>query len=103
MSSLRAVTAEELRSQLDAGDGPTPLDVRSGYEWRLDHVPDALNIELGQLPERPGSLFRERSYATLCAAGIRASTAESILEREGFGDVELVLGGTDAWREAGIL
>lgn len=81
LSSLRAVTVEELRSQLDADDGPTPLDVRFGYEWRLGHVPDALNIEMGQLPERAGSLSRERSYATLCAAGVRNSTAASILER----------------------
>ena len=101
VKNLRAVTTEELHTQLDAGDGPTPLDVRFGYEWRLGHVPGAVHIELGQLSEEAGSLPRERSYATLCAAGVRASTAASILEREGFGDVELVLGGTNAWREAG--
>ena len=101
VAHLRTVTPDELYTQLEGGEGPLPLDVRFGHEWRLGHVPDALHIELGNLPDKVGSLARDRSYATLCAAGIRASTAASVLEREGFSDVALVMGGTAAWREAG--
>lgn len=44
-----------------------------------------------------------RTGATVCAsvAGARAVTAASILEREGFHDVSLVLGGAGSWQEAG--
>ena len=101
VETLRTVTPEELYAQIEGGEGPLPLDVRFGHEWRLGHVPDALHIELGQLQDEVDSLSRERSYATLCAAGIRACTAASILEREGFGDVALVPGGTNAWKKAG--
>ncbi len=77
------------------------LDVRFDDEWRLGHVPDAIHPELGRLPEDAASLSRDRSYATVCAAGVRASTAASVLERQGFDDVTLMLGGTDDWRDVG--
>ena len=37
----------------------------------------------------------------LCAAGGRASTAASILEREGFEDVAVITGGIASWKDAG--
>jgi hydroxyacylglutathione hydrolase len=99
---LRTVTAADLHRELEGGAGPQPLDVRFEHEWRTGHVPGALKVELGQLPENVDALPRDLSYATLCAAGIRAATAASVLEREGFKDVALVQGGTNAWREAGL-
>ena len=103
VSSLRTVTPGELSAELESGNGPLPLDVRYSDEWRDGHVPGALHVELGDLPEHVDGLPRDRSYATLCAAGMRATTAASILEREGFGDgdVAVVVGGTQAWKEAG--
>ena len=102
VAQLRTVAPEQLHAQLEADEGPLPLDVRFGEEWELGHVPGARHIELGDLPEGMDSLPKDRSFATLCAAGFRAATAASILEREGFGDVVLVEGGTDAWREEGF-
>ena len=101
LASTRVVTPQILYQQLEGGRGPVPLDVRFGYEWRSGHVPGAVHIELGNLPEQEDALSRDKSYATLCAAGIRAATAVSILERDGFNDLTLVSGGTSAWIEAG--
>ena len=101
MDDLPTMTSGDLYAQIEGGAAPLPLDVRFGYEWRLGHVPGALHIELGQLPSGTASLARDRSYATLCAGGIRACTAASIMEREGFGEVALVEGGTNAWQKAG--
>ena len=101
VARLPTVSPGELYDDLEGGSGPLPLDVRFAHEWQHGHVPGALHIELGDLPEHVEGLPRERSYATLCAAGVRASTAASILEREGFQDVALVMGGTEAWRRAG--
>ena len=98
---LATIGVGGLYAQLEGGGSLTPLDVRFGYEWESGHVPGALHAELGDLPEGAGSLPRERSYATICAAGIRASTAASVLEREGIDNVSLVLGGTNDWEEAG--
>jgi hydroxyacylglutathione hydrolase len=76
--------------------------VRFHHEWREGHVPGALHVELGDLPEHLDGLPRDRAYYALCAAGVRAATAASILEREGFEDVTLVEGGTEAWKQAGL-
>ena len=101
VAHLRTVMPGELYAQLEGGGGPVPLDVRFDNEWRAGHVPGARHIELGELTEGVSSLARDRPYATLCAAGVRASTAASVLEREGIDDVALVVGGTGAWRDAG--
>ena len=100
-ASHPVLTAGELREQLERGAGPLPLDVRFHHEWQLGHVPAASHIELGELPDQAGSLDKKASYATLCAAGARAWTAASLLERAEFTDVKILEGGTDAWREAG--
>ena len=102
VARLRVVTAEELHRSLGDIRGPLPLDVRFDHEWRLGHVPGALHVELGQLPEHVDGLPRDRAYATVCAAGVRAATAASVLEREGIRDVVLLEGGTDAWAGAGL-
>ena len=101
VAALRTLAPSEVYAKLEGGDGPTLLDVRFGYEWQRERVPGALHLELGQLQGEASSLRREDSYVTLCAAGVRACTAASLLEREGFEDVALLLGGEAAWREAG--
>ena len=102
VSTTRVVTADELYQMLEAGDGPAPLDVRFRYEWETGGVPEAIRVELGDLPDRIDTLSRERHYATVCAAGVRASTAASVLERGGLKDVSVLLGGTSAWEMAGL-
>jgi len=46
-------------------------------------------------------LPRDMKLIAMCAAGFRASTAVSVLQRDGFSDVSLVVGGADSWRESG--
>ena len=100
-SSLEVATAQELYSQLEGGGGPVPLDVRFGYEWRAGHIAGSVNVELGELPQKAGALSRDQRYVSVCAGGVRASTAASVLEREGIGNVVLMRGGTAAWEKAG--
>ena len=102
MSTTPRLTPVELDKKLRTQEAPVPIDVRFEHEWRLGHVPTAQHIELGDLPKGADALVRDASYATLCAAGVRASTAASVLERAGFDDVAIVAGGTNAWDEAGL-
>ena len=102
VARLRTASPDQLRQVLDGNGDALPLDVRFHHEWREGHVPGALHVELGDLPEHLDGLPRDRAYYALCAAGVRAATAASILEREGFEDVTLVEGGTEAWKQAGL-
>ena len=100
VSHIPTVTVDEFRAQMQSEPRLVPLDVRFAYEWQSGHVPGARHIDLGDLQDNVDSLSKHDRIASLCAAGIRAATAASVLERAGFDDVELVLGGTNAWRDA---
>ena len=101
-TGMASLAPAELYSQMEAGDAPAPLDVRFDYEWKLGHVPGARLVPLGQLPEAVAGLARDGSYAMVCAAGVRASTGASLLERAGFTSVAVLEGGTQAWSKASL-
>jgi len=81
---------------------PIVIDVRQRSEYDMGHITRALNIELGELQEHLDGLPRELPVVTVCAAGMRATTAESILQRDERANVQVVdEAGTLAWIERG--
>ena len=88
-----------LRNQPQA---PLIIDVRQRSEFQSGHISGALNIELGELQDHLDGLPREIPVVTVCAAGMRATTAASILRRDGRDQVQVVdEKGTPAWIEMG--
>lgn len=83
------------------GHGPLVLDVRGREEFVRGHVPGALNLHTGDLPERLRELPRDRPIAAICASGYRSSIATSLLQEAGFREVSWVSGGVPAWAAAG--
>jgi hydroxyacylglutathione hydrolase len=65
------------------------LDVRGASEYAAGHIPEALNVAHTRILPRLGEIPRDRPLALYCESGARASSAASILEREGF-DVILI-------------
>jgi rhodanese-related sulfurtransferase len=63
-------------------------------------IANAVNIPVGQLPDRVGELDPRKPTVVYCAGGYRSSVAASFLRQRGFGDVSDVLGGYNAWDEA---
>jgi hydroxyacylglutathione hydrolase len=83
--------------------GPMILDVRQRNEYHTGHIQGALNIELGELQEHLDGLPREIPVITVCASGMRASVAGSILQRDGRENVQVVgVGGTQDWIDRGF-
>lgn len=95
VQSIAQIPAPELQSRLAADPHLTLIDVRDDKEWQAGHLPQAIHIEAGTLPQRLGELPAERPIITLCAAGFRSSIAASILQRAGFPQVFSTLGGMD--------
>ena len=81
--------------------GAIAVDVREPDEFAEGHLEGAVHIPLGQLADRVGELPAGRAVVAYCAAGDRASTAASILERAGVGTVINLDGGADGWRDEG--
>lgn len=93
-------TPDEARMAI--AEGAIAVDVREPDEFSAGHVEGALNIPLGMLPERAAALPADRPLLVYCAAGDRASSAASILERAGLSRVINLAGGTDSWRSTGL-
>jgi hydroxyacylglutathione hydrolase len=103
LESSGRLNVDQLAERLGRGGAETPLviDVRQADEYEMGHVPGSILISAGSLPDRLGELPLDRPIATICASGLRASVAASILRTNGFEDVSWVASGVPAWKAAG--
>lgn len=93
----RTVTAEQLAAELAGDNPPVLLDVREPWEVEKVALPGAVNIPLGELPERTGELDTDRPIVVYCHHGMRSDRALQFLERLEFENVRHLTGGVDAW------
>ena len=92
------IDVESLERFLAAG---APLiDVRQPDEYVEVHVPGAVLIPLGQVPERVDVVPRDVPVYVICRSGNRSRTASAFLIEQGI-DATNVAGGTLAWLQAG--
>lgn len=82
-------------------EGVAILDVREPDEWAQSRIEDAVHIPLGVLEKRVAEVPRDRPVLAYCGAGMRSTSAASILERAGIETVMSIRGGFDAWQSAG--
>jgi hydroxyacylglutathione hydrolase len=99
--SRGTVTVQELCSVLDSGRPSCLLDVRSREELENDgRIANALHIHVTQLPHHFHEVPKDRPVYVFCASGLRSTIAASLLEREGWDDVKVVLGGFTGWNSS---
>jgi hydroxyacylglutathione hydrolase len=82
----------------DQVDAPV-LDIRQASEYGGGHLPDAVHVELGQLPAA-GDPAPAGPTVVMCGHGERAMTAATLLERTGRRDLAVLTGGPDDWAAA---
>jgi hydroxyacylglutathione hydrolase len=96
--AIRTVTVQELCRLLDARENPFILDVRSSEELeRKARIRDALHIHITMLPQRIGEVPKDRPVYIFCGSGLRSMIAASLLRREGWTNLNVVLGGLAGW------
>ncbi|TNC96177.1 MAG: Rhodanese domain protein [Gallionellaceae bacterium] len=80
------------------------LDVREQTEYDAGHIINSRLISARALKERIGELekFRERPIVVVCRSGARATAATALLNREGFAQAHLLVGGVTAWQKASL-
>ena len=83
----------------DMLDRATVVDVRQAAEFAAGHVPGALHLELGGLPDGAGSVPADRPVVTMCAHGQRSMTGASLLARHrgSTAGIGVFTGSTDDW------
>ena len=84
---LSFVSAEVARKQL--AEGAVVIDVRSPEEFRSGHVPNAVNIPLGELRESLPRRVKDKSQVLLlhCLSGGRSGIAKQQIIGMGYQNV----------------
>lgn len=80
------------------------LDVRSAEEFGSGHLPNSKNIPLKELESRIKEIEKSKAnvVVTVCATGVRSSSAVAILSKAGFEKAFSLDGGVAAWQSQGL-
>lgn len=98
MSELPEIDVETLAGLL--ASGCVVVDVREDDEFAGGHVPGALHVPLGDVPDRVGEIPAGGTVYVVCAMGGRSARAAEFLRANGI-DAVNVAGGTQGWIESG--
>ena len=77
------------------------IDVREYPEYAAGHVEGSELVPLGTLEKASEGWNRSQVLQVLCRTGRRAAQAKEILDSKGFQSVEVLMGGIEAWQQAG--
>jgi len=78
------------------------LDVRGQDEYDSVHIPGALHIPMGFVPNRLQEIPKDKPVAVHCETGIRSQVVVSLLQREGYSYVFNMSGGIERWQADGL-
>jgi rhodanese-related sulfurtransferase len=79
---LYEVNKEEAMRKIQAG--AKLLDVRTEAEYKLKHLPGALNVPLHEIRNAMLGMVKTKEYLIYCQSGRRAAAATFIMAQQGF-------------------
>jgi rhodanese-related sulfurtransferase len=93
------IDVREVRSLLASTQDFLLLDCREPREYELANLPRAKLIPMREIPARVAELeeFRNQRIVVHCHHGIRSLQVTHWLRQQGFGKVQNMAGGIDAW------
>ena len=94
-----SISSRELKTKLDAGDGPELLDVREPWEFELARIEGSKLIPMGELAERVSELDPTEETVVICHHGARSAYVTRALQQAGFARVLNLEGGLDAYSD----
>jgi rhodanese-related sulfurtransferase len=98
---IQEIDVDALATQLDAGG--RVVDVREPDEYAAGHVPGAVLVPLGTVPDHVDAFTGEGPTYVICKSGGRSMRACEFLAAQGVDGLEVVnvAGGTMAWITSG--
>lgn len=101
---IREVDVHAADTEIKAAD--VLIDVREADEFAAGHIPNAMFMPRGmlefQLESHPELSNRATKIVLYCKTSGRAALAAQSLQAMGYASVVSILGGFDAWVEAGL-
>jgi hydroxyacylglutathione hydrolase len=101
LQSYQVTTAAQIAAAVAAGE-VTVIDVRQAHEWDSGHIPTALHLMLGYLPQRIAEIPTGKPILVQCRSGARSAIGASILQAHGISKVINLTGGITDWILAGL-
>ena len=93
---------EQIRQTLQSDSSLQLVDVRSRAEWLRGHLPGAISLPLLDLDPKKQVIDPSKPSLVYCYEGFRATTAASILLREGTADIGILIDGIEGWSALGL-
>lgn len=94
---MKTISAEELKTKLDAGEKPVLLDVREAWEFETCHIDGSINISMSNVQQMFDKLNTDEETVVICHHGMRSFQVASYLEGNGYVNIINLEGGVDAW------
>ena len=88
---------ETLQQRMEEKKDIVVLDVRENAEYAFLHIPESINIPLGDLEDRINELNKEDEIYIVCRTGNRSDLASQKLTHLGFTKVFNVVPGMSEW------
>lgn len=92
------ITPSEAKRRLNSEKGIVLLDVRTAEEYAERHIPGAVLLPVGEIPERAKTVIPDKGavYFVYCRSGNRSAYASEQLVKMGYSNVS-DLGGIIDW------
>jgi rhodanese-related sulfurtransferase len=101
MSTNAEATPQQAYDAVSAGTAVL-IDVREAWESEQQHIPGALLIPLAEVAGRLDEIPDDRDVFVHCRLGGRSAKAVDFLREHGRPRTMNVVGGIEAWEEAGL-
>jgi len=99
---LTRVAAKDVAPYLEGKTPAQVLDVRAANEFATGYIPGSVNVPWHDVTGIPDGIDADKPVLVICASGLRAGTAASLLQRFGAKDVIHVFGGgVGTWASQG--
>lgn len=99
--TIKEVTVDEVKKQLDAKAPVKLIDVRESEEYAAGRLPGAISVPRGFLELKiEDKAKREEPIILYCAGGIRSAFAAKTLADMGYSNVSSMAGGYNRWHDA---
>lgn len=102
-------TPEDLPADVDAAtvkavqgrDDVVVLDVREQAEYDAGRIPGVKLIPMSEIANRLSEIPKDKTVIVTCRSGNRSSQVAEYLRRQGYTNIHNMLGGINAWQQAG--
>ncbi len=102
-ATVSHISAAEVKKMIDNKEPVVILDVRDREEFETGYIPGAINISRGTLEFKADLMIPDKKARIIvyCGVDLRSPLATKTLNDLGYSNAVNMIGGLQAWKEAG--